>query len=591
MAEVEAPLASALERALDDGLKAGGAGPEREAYAAALAFVQGRRADVSKALKHFGLSGYLADGASLPASTYNDFYKFTMLPVGIATEASRSGGVRCTFSVNVRDSDLRKRLLAAMAGGEGELHREVVSALSGLAKRRFDRDLFQRAIDDYKIPLDAAALDAVCGTVGAPRFLCDEVDIDPSRGAPGTPKSRGGVLVDLFVAEDAKLGERRVYIEATGPWHRVTWLETTLMQAVYDALMRVGKRGHFGAPDEAWFPRWLAEAFARCVRGVAAAEQSGLRGALFTGRRTGGLSLMMLQGMYYQHAFGRSLGSSSVTSHYWLKDSGVSAELIPRCAGTHAHELSMVLGAVLGGVDDEVGAPLSQVVGHMLYFFCSLPQGDVRQEGRKNLMPMLPDTLGTEAFMKTASVLTVPFGPHKGEPVLSVIGAARQDSGTMEGFKDLMGRFRFPGALMASEIEAAEDLPKAAQLGYALFGAGGFFGDSEKAWDPSKKNISMAVKVLRVHVGGTQSKYYPVKTGDPSGHGEGKFEADGIMSPEALAAVKERTKRLAAADITVDTSPGGQLQSIFKEELDKILHPSSAMQLAHRVGQKMCFCL
>ena len=34
-----------------------------------------------------------------------------------------------------------------------------------------------------------------------------------------------------FVARDEKLGEDRVFVEATGPWSRVTWLETSMMQA------------------------------------------------------------------------------------------------------------------------------------------------------------------------------------------------------------------------------------------------------------------------------------------------------------------------------------------------------------------------
>ena len=44
------------------------------------------------------------------------------------------------------------------------------------------------------------------------------------------------------------------------------------------------------------------------------------------------------------------LGTSSVTAHYWLRDGGVAAPRAPRPCGTHAHELSMVLGCVLGEV-------------------------------------------------------------------------------------------------------------------------------------------------------------------------------------------------------------------------------------------------
>merc|ERR1719215_384558 len=102
--------------------------------------------------------------------------------------------------------------------------------------------------------------------------------------------------------------------------------------------------------------------------------------------------------------------------------------------------------------------PLAQVIGHMLYFFKSRPLGDVKDAARKALMPMLPDTLGTIAFMRTASKLKIPCGVHKGDPVMSVIGAARQDSGGLDGFKKIMDKYDFKGALMASEIETGDDL-------------------------------------------------------------------------------------------------------------------------------------
>merc|ERR1719343_1538058 len=106
-----------------------------------------------------------------------------------------------------------------------------------------------------------------------------------------------------------------------------------------------------------------------------------------------------------------------------------------------------------------------------------------------------------------------------------------------------MQEFDFRGAIMASEIEKAEDLFEAGRLGYELFGAGGFMGDSEHAWNQSVKNISMAVKVLRVHVKGElQKQYLPVKTGDDKTGS--KFEADGLLTDAELAAAKQRTNML-----------------------------------------------
>eukprot|EP00435_Cladocopium_sp_Y103_P018523 s4739_g4.t1 len=68
-----------------------------------------------------------------------------------------------------------------------------------------------------------------------------------------------------------------------------------------------------------------------------------------------------------------SLGTSSVTAHYWLKDAGVTGELLPPVGGTHAHELSMVSSAVFAELDNKAGVPLSQIISHMLYFLHSRP--------------------------------------------------------------------------------------------------------------------------------------------------------------------------------------------------------------------------
>jgi len=507
-----------------------------------------------------------------------------MLPVARAAERARPG-VRCTFSVNLREADRRRVLLDSATGRAPPALFEMLKAeLERFARRRFDRELFEKVVAEYGLPAwGPETLDAVCGPAGQPRTLADEVVVDPSCREPAVPREPDGVLVQLFVAQDIKLDEERCYIEATGPWHRVTWLETTLMQVVYETLFRDSMRKRYGVEpqadgtwdDAAWYPKWLARALVRCTRSVKAANEAGLRGALFTGRRTGGLALMALQSLFVQSEF-RSpeaslhLGTSSPTMRYWLLEAGVEPERVPRCAGTHAHELSMVFSALLGEVDDKAGVPLSQAIGHALYFHLSLPQGDVREPARKALFPMLPDTLGTPAFMKTVNGLKIVRGPHAGEPFLSVIGAARQDSGGLDSFRDIMKAFNFEGALMASEIEVPSDLTIAAGLGYTLFGAGGFMGDSEKAWDADGKNISMAVKVLRVHSAGARTASDPVKTGDSSGgsHGEGKFEADGLLTAEQLAALRLRTKRLAAGESALEPDT---LQALFEATLNEFL--------------------
>jgi len=568
MAGSDGPLMAAFVKALE-AMSPRASDPARQ-------YVKEQRADVAKVLNLFNADGTLASGP-LPASCFNDLYKWTMFPVVTTVEQAFKKDVRCTFSVNIRDVGYRNTLRDSATGKTSkDLYDSLKKALEGLKERPFDRDTWVWVVEKCGIPnWGPEVIDSVCGPEGNPRMMIQEFKADQGSN---TPSKTGDVLVDMYVARDEKLKEQRVYVEATGPWHRVTWLETTMMQCVYDVLLRDRKRKEYGTSDDnEWYPKWLAEAFVRCTRSVAAAVGSGMKGALFTGRRTGGLSLMMIQGLYTQGRFKNSdgqsmfLGSSSVTACIRSLAAGVPAELVPTPAGTHAHELSMVISALLGDIDDKAGMPLAQVIGHILYFFKSRPLGDVKDAARKPLMPMLPDTLGTTAFMRTASKLKIPRGVHKGDSVMSVIGSARQDSGGLDGFKKIMDEFGFKGSLMASEIETGDDLLLARDNGYTLFGSGGFMGDSEKAWDKSKTNISMACKVLRVYDGGTKvkSEYSPTKTGETSEQGqikEDKFEADGTLSAKEITAIKARAQVLATATPKLSDD---ELQKLFVETLER----------------------
>merc|ERR1719195_2090966 len=96
-------------------------------------------------------------------------------------------------------------------------------------------------------------------------------------------------------------------------------------------------------------------------------------------------------------------------------------------------------------------------------------------------------------------------------------------------------------------------------------------GDSEKAWDASKDNISMAVKVLRVYLKGEKCASPPVKTGETSDSGtikEGKFEADGTLPAAELAQVRERAQVLATAEPQLDAAA---LQALFVQKLGELL--------------------
>lgn len=135
-------------------------------------------------------------------------------------------------------------------------------------------------------------------------------------------------------------------------------------------------------------------------------------------------------------------------------------------------------------------------------------------------MPMLPDTLGSRAFMKAAASIWV----HRMEngvcrddeaPVrlLSLMTSARQDSGSLSEFKEVIWAFRRAVrvlvltrflqiladykeltseklGMMASEIDDKDSLQSAYSLGYKTYGTGGFMGDSEKVWPVTETKFS-----------------------------------------------------------------------------------------------------
>jgi hypothetical protein len=136
--------------------------------------------------------------------------------------------------------------------------------------------------------------------------------------------------------------------------------------------------------------------------------------------------------------------------------------------------------------------PYTQVLGHYLYYKLSWRGGPV---------PMLPDTLGTCAFINAAKYAIC---KNKNKPAVffDVITFARQDSGTLTTFKEYLKKsenLMFKKSKMASEIDNTETLFEAATSDYKTFGAGGFFGDSEKVWsEKTGEDFSMAIKAVRV---------------------------------------------------------------------------------------------
>ena len=175
-------------------------------------------------------------------------------------------------------------------------------------------------------------------------------------------------------------------------------------------------------------------------------------------------------------------------------------------------------------------------------------------------MPMLPDTLGTEAFMKAAAAFMVhPVIDGKLDTtqfvsLLSLITSARHDSGKLGDFRQILENYGCKCSLFASEIDNLNTLLEAYSLGYKFFGAGNTMGDSEKVWKVTGEkafSASMAVKIIRMWLidpttGSWVRCRSPVKLGD--GNDPVKVTTDPLLHSESYQQViadAEQVKRIA----------------------------------------------
>jgi len=526
------------------------------------------------------------------ATTFNDLYKWTMMPVIRKLETYKNNNIIVTFGIDLRDEKMRVAMKEYP-----ELRERIHRALKGLEERPFNRRVFEAVLSGPRAAiLEPLDIDAICTQGGATRNLVEAGGVknyDERYERTAEDNAAGKVTVTFYEdsEKEYKAGEKGLYfIEATGPWHRVSWLETSMMQCVYEAKLRfdLEKKG-------ITYNEWLYHALLRCAKSVAYTqaiqiENPGFKPALFTGRRTGGLLFLLLQNLFFADNFNQfnpknpsqsaphplsllkaplkhtALGTSSVDSWYLLQQPTLKLPCLDP-VGTHAHELSMVTSVLFPHVDQNPHhLPLTQIIGHYLY-------AELVWRKTGGLMAMLPDTLGTRAFMKAANYITIttPEGPQK---ILDIIGTGRQDSGKLKDFIRNMREFGFVSVegslkgMMASEIDTTDTLLEASELGYSTFGAGGFFGDSEKVWgDKNAPSNSMAVKAVRVMyqaepgrdyspihymkvVAGTPNVIgYPVKVGDPSSFdkpelGEGKLSLDKNLPEAELAPIKAYANRV-----------------------------------------------
>ncbi len=548
---------------------------------------------------------------NISATAFSDYYKWTMMPViwhlhtFFLQKNNNTDTLRVTFGIDIRDEKMRNAI-----NTDPELREDIRIALINLANRQFKREIFDEIGQQAGVLrntsgssiLSPDCVDYICGDAAKPRTLAASVTMNENRKI--TYSEDQEVHIGFYKVAEAKYNPTDKqpglwFIEARGPWPRVTWLETSMMQAVYEAYLRYNLKKlakEKRITEAKAYERWLYGALLRCAKSVAytrlvQTKVGTMTPALFTGRRTGGYLFLLLQNLFFAHHFNQfapppadqqqkqawrdsmftsdgktpCLGTSSIDCFYELLKLKLGCL---RPVGTHAHELSMVISVLFPYFDkNKYDLPLTQIIGHELYRVKSA----MPRPGPAGIMfPMLPDTLGTAAFMKAAN--WVKFANDT--PFISSINSARQDSGKLENFKELMEKWNYKTdggilkPMMASEIDNTRTLLDATERGYTTYGAGGLFGDSAKVWNPSLSSPSMAVKAVNVEycVPGDEKEFYeglgfphiiitnkgdgtghvkgyPIKVGDPEDMtkpalAEGKLSLDKTLPAEHIESIK-----------------------------------------------------
>ena len=524
------------------------------------------------------------------ATIANDFYKLSMAPVLDAGQTLAQGTVVVTFAIDIRDKGLAARLL----GNDGGIRDDVIRALDAMKFRRFDHGVVLAAVQGK--PFESfwrQNIERICGPSHAADTLIRAHRPDDSSAADfhgdtvvynrrvlPSEVADGQVALCVYVDRDSKstssakcseLLREKLHIEATGVWNKVTFLETAMMQAVYQQMLI-----HHLRQRKVSMGKWLYESLFRCHLSIEFAKSccASMKGALFAGRRTGHHVFTLLQSWYASRFYPNCIGTSSMDAWYTLSRKLAMPKIVPP-VGTHAHELSMVFMSLFPGLDaNEEQIPFSQALVHDMYY-------RLVHQGFPGPMPMLPDTLGTAAFLKAAEACEVtpmlagePQGDAPKVKLLSVITSARQDSGSLTGFKRMLSLYPdFNGTMMASEIDTKEDLVAAAGEGYASFGAGGFMGDSEKVWDVNtdKLSASMAVKVVRVFVNGERTAVHPVKLGD--GEDDCKVTCDAVLPFKEYTKLVENAKCVKNAALEAPHAK----RSVDLDELLRVLVASGSL--------------
>ena len=415
-------------------------------------------------------------GKNLMNSAFgNDYYKWTMKLVFEMISAIH-GTKMVKFCV-----DFRTQRVMDMIVQSPELQKKIRNALSSLASRLHDKETLC-SVPNAKVNAHFQKC-SLPDTMADPNIRDCTVDLSQI-----DPHSKP--VISFYIGTD-HTSKRVPIIEICGPQEWTTWLETSVLQVLFEIIRRQDNRSQGISEVKALFES-LFRTHLSMVKTDSTAES--LKSAiLMIGRRTQSPVFVLMANLYLDHFSEKFKGTSSVWAWNVL---GIELrKFVPM--GTHAHELSMLLGGIGYG-------KYGQIVGHFLYWLAHI-------YGTSLPFLALPDTFGTECFLEVAKRIFVKLPDGQVVPFLSLIAGFRQDSGSVSKFVELV-RSVIPNAIvLASEIGSDGDLDEAVHAGCSSLGTGGYMGDKRP-----DSQIEMACKPVQVDENCAVAKY-----GDGAGKRKG----------------------------------------------------------------------
>jgi nicotinic acid phosphoribosyltransferase len=398
-----------------------------------------------------GLMMMSHSGKNLIDSTLaNDFYKWTMAVI-FNSITQIHGTQMVKFFV-----DFRTLHVSEMVMKSPELQQKIRNALSSLASRPHDRATLT-SIPNLKVRRFFESCDFP-DTLANPLIRNSTINLIEM-----SPESNP--VISLYIRPDC-YGKVGPIIEICGRHEYASWLETSVLQVLFEIIRREDNQARGISEVDALF-----ESLYRTHLSMIATDgkPASLETVIYmAGRRTQGPLFLLLANLYLDHFSEKFKGTSSV----WAWNVLTNVLRIPLKKfvpmGTHAHELSMLLGGMGFG-------KYGQIVGHYLYWLTYIC-------GTETPFLALPDTFGTKCFLEVAKRIFVKLPNGQVVPFLSLIKGFRQDSGSISEFVELVRSVIPDAKVLASEIGSLADLEEAVRAGCFAIGKGGFCGDSEKAF-------------------------------------------------------------------------------------------------------------